>query len=112
MLDVAENRSWAECKRVLEPDATLVIVGAPKGTRLLGPLSHVIEVRLAAVRSSQKVAFFIAQFNKRDMEYIRGLLESGQLTPLVENRYELHETFDALRYLGEGHVRSKLVITT
>jgi NADPH:quinone reductase-like Zn-dependent oxidoreductase len=111
MLDVAGNRSWSECKRVLEPGARVVIVGAPKGTRLLGPLSHVSGVRLAAVRSSQKVAFFIARFNKRDMEYIRGLLESGQLTPLVEKRYELHETADALRYMGEGHVRSKLVIT-
>jgi NADPH:quinone reductase-like Zn-dependent oxidoreductase len=55
MLDVAGGRSWSECKRVLDPQATLVIVGAPAGTRLLGPLSHVVKVRLGSLRSSQKV---------------------------------------------------------
>ena len=111
LFDVAGNRSWSECRRVLQPRATLVIVGAPTGGRLLGPLSHIVGVRLASLRSSQKVAFFIAQFNKADMEYLRGLLESGRLTPLVERRYPLDETAEALTYMGEGHVRSKLVIT-
>jgi NADPH:quinone reductase-like Zn-dependent oxidoreductase len=111
LLDVAGSRSWSDCKRVLEPDATLVIVGAPKGTRLFGPLTHIAGVRLAALRSSQKAAFFIAKFNKPDLEYLCGLLESGQLTPIVERRYELHQTADALKFMGDGHVRSKLVIT-
>jgi NADPH:quinone reductase-like Zn-dependent oxidoreductase len=31
LLDVAGSRSWSDCKRVLEPEATVVIVGAPKG---------------------------------------------------------------------------------
>jgi NADPH:quinone reductase-like Zn-dependent oxidoreductase len=111
LLDVAGSRSWSECTRVLEPNATLVMVGAPRATRLLGPLGHVIGVRLASMRSSQKVAFFIAQFNKPDLEILRSLLESGQLTPVVERTYGLHETAEALRYMGEGHVRSKLVIS-
>src|SRR5437762_3807411 len=38
MFDVAGSRSWSECRRVLEPDALVVMVGAPKGNRLLGPL--------------------------------------------------------------------------
>src|SRR5207249_704873 len=61
LLDVAGSRSWSEYKRVLNPEATLVIVGAPKGSRLMGPLSHVVKVRLAAFCSSQKAAFFIAK---------------------------------------------------
>jgi NADPH:quinone reductase-like Zn-dependent oxidoreductase len=111
LLDVAGGRSWSECRRVLEPKATLVIVGAPKGNRLLGPLSHVVRLRLAAVRSSRKVVFFIAQFNKADMETLRELLETGQVKPVVDRRYELSEIADALRYLGEGHARGKVVVT-
>jgi NADPH:quinone reductase-like Zn-dependent oxidoreductase len=38
LLDVAGSRSWAACRRVLHPRATLVMVGAPKGNRVLGPL--------------------------------------------------------------------------
>ena len=111
MLDVAGGRSWSECRRVLEPQATLVIVGAAKGTRLLGPLSHIVKVRLAALRSSQTVGFFIAKFNKPDLEVLRELLEAGKVTPVIDRRYELSEIADALQYLGEGHAQGKVVIT-
>src|SRR4029450_7821322 len=37
LLELAGNRSWRECARVLDPRAALVLVGAPKGNRLLGP---------------------------------------------------------------------------
>jgi NADPH:quinone reductase-like Zn-dependent oxidoreductase len=110
MLDVAGGRSWSECRRVLKPQANLVIVGAPKGNRLLGPLSHIIKVRLAALRSSQKVVFFIAQFNKPDMDALAKLLETGKVTPVIDRCYELSQIADAFRYMGEGHARGKVVI--
>ncbi|MBM2824148.1 MAG: adh 1, partial [Thermoleophilia bacterium] len=111
MLDVAGSRSWSECKRVLEPQATLVIVGAPKGSRLMGPLSHMVKVRLAAVRSSRKVVFFIAKFNKADMVVLQELLEAGKVKPVIDKRYELSEIADAFRYMGEGHAQGKIVLT-
>jgi NADPH:quinone reductase-like Zn-dependent oxidoreductase len=111
MLDVAGSRSWSECRRVLNPQATLVIVGAPKGGRLIGPLSHIVKVRLAALRSSRKVIFFIAKMNKADMMVLRELLEAGKVTPVIDRRYELSEIADAFRYMGEGHAQGKIVIT-
>ena len=111
LLDIAGSRSWREVRRVLHPQATLVIIGASKGTRLLGPLSHIVKVKLASVRSSRKVVFFVAKIVKPDLEVLRELLESGQVTPVVDRRYELSETADAFRYLGEGHAQGKLVIT-
>ncbi|TMK32300.1 MAG: NAD(P)-dependent alcohol dehydrogenase [Actinobacteria bacterium] len=111
MFDVAGSRSWSECRRVLNPQATLVIVGAPKGNRLMGPLSHIVKVRLAAVRGSQKAVFFIAKFNKADMLALRDLLEAGKVTPVIDRSYELSEIADAFRYLGEGHAQGKIVIT-
>jgi len=110
LLDIAGNRSWSEYKRVLNPQATLVMVGAPKGTRLLGPLSHIVKVRLAALRSSRKVVFFIAKFDKADMLVLQELLEAGKVTPVIDRRYELSEIADALRYLGEGHAQGKIVL--
>ena len=111
MLDVAGSRSWSECKRVLEPQATLVVVGAQRGSRLLGPLSHIAKVRLAALRSSRKVVFFIAKLNKPDLAVLRELLEAGKVAPVIDRRYELSESADAFRYLGPGHARGKIVIS-
>jgi NADPH:quinone reductase-like Zn-dependent oxidoreductase len=111
MLDVAGSRSWSECRRVLNPQATLVIVGAPKSNRLIGPLGHVVNMRLARLGRSPKVTFFIAKFNKADMVVLRELLEAGKVTPVIDRRYELSEIGDALRYLEEGHAQGKVVVT-
>jgi NADPH:quinone reductase-like Zn-dependent oxidoreductase len=111
LLDIAGGRTWSELRRVLEPEATAVIVGAPKGNRVLGPLAHLARMRLASLRGSQKAVFFIAKTNRADMEVLRELLETGQVKPVVDRRYELSETADAFRYLGEGHARGKIVVT-
>ena len=111
MLDVAGGRSWADCRRALTPDATLVIVGGPMGSRLLGPLGNIARKRLGAWRRSQSSVFFVASFNRADMAVLRDLVEAGKVKPFIERRYELAEGADALRYMGEGHVRGKLVIT-
>jgi len=111
LVDIAGGRSWSDCKRVLEPHGTLVIVGGPRKSRLLGPLGGVIRLRLGALFGSRKVAFFIARFNKEDMEALRELLEAGKLTPVVDARYELSQVADAFQYMGEGHPRGKIVVT-
>jgi len=111
LLDIAGSKSWSACRRVLAPDATLVIVGAHRRNRLLGPIGHIVRLRLASLRGSQKAVFFIAKTNRADMELLRGLLEAGQVKPVVDRRYELSETADAFRYLGEGHARGKVVVT-
>jgi NADPH:quinone reductase-like Zn-dependent oxidoreductase len=110
LLDVAGSRSWSACRRVLNPQATLVLVGAPKGSRLLGPLGHIVKVRLASLRASQRVVFFISKLNNQDLEVLRELFEAGTVTPVVERSYALDEAADALRYLGAGHAQGKLVI--
>jgi NADPH:quinone reductase-like Zn-dependent oxidoreductase len=111
MFDNAGSRSWSECKRVLKPHATVVLVGGQMGGRLFGPLGHVIKMRLAAVLSSRKAVFFIAKFNSADMEVLRELLEAGEVKPVVDRRYELSEIAEAFRYMGEGHAQGKVVIT-
>jgi NADPH:quinone reductase-like Zn-dependent oxidoreductase len=109
ILDVAGSASWSRYRRVLRPHATLVIVGGPKSA-LLGPLGHIARVKVASVRGSQKAVFFVANFNAPDLVVVRDLLESGAVKPVVERRYELAQVAEALRYMGEGHVRGKLVV--
>jgi NADPH:quinone reductase-like Zn-dependent oxidoreductase len=111
LLDVAGGRSWSECKRVLDEQATLVIAGAQTGNRLLGPLSHTLKLRAASVRSSQKVVFFISSFNKADLVTLQELLAARTLTPVIDRSYDLSEIANALRYMGEGHAIGKIVIT-
>lgn len=109
LFDVVGSKSWFACKRVLQPDATVVLVGGPR-TPVIGPLSHIIGVRLAALGSSQKAVFFVANFNREDMLVMKDLLETGKVKPFVERTYPMAQTAEAMRYLGTGHVQGKLVI--
>lgn len=110
LFDIAGSRSWFEYRRVLQPDARVVIVGGPR-TPLIGPLSHVVQMRLASLGSSRKVAFFVAKFTRADMMVLKNLLETGQLKPFVERTYPLTQIAEAMRHLGTGHARGKIVVT-
>jgi NADPH:quinone reductase-like Zn-dependent oxidoreductase len=111
LLDVAGSRSWSECKRVLTPEAALVLVGGPKTNRLLGPIGHVARLRVGGLLNRRKVVFFIAKLTKTDMELLRSYLEAGMIRSVIDRTYELSEVADAFRYLGEGHARGKIVLT-
>ena len=92
--------------------ATVVIVGAKfPSNKGLGPLSHIIGTRLGALGRSQKAKFFVAKINKEDLGFLAELLEAGKVRSVIDRRFALSETADALRYLGEGHARGKVIIT-
>jgi NADPH:quinone reductase-like Zn-dependent oxidoreductase len=106
--DVAGGHSWRAMRRVLEPGGRLVVVGA-HGSRHM--LRHIAAIKLSAIGSKQPVKFFVAKFNKPDLQTLADMLESGALKPAIDRTYELDEAQDALRTFGEGHVRGKLVLT-
>lgn len=110
LLDVVGSRSWSECRRVLNPKAILVLVGGPKGM-VIGPLKHIIAMRLASIRASQKVIFFVANFNREDLIVLKELMESGKVKPIVDRTYPLNKINEAMSYLGTGHARAKIAVS-
>jgi NADPH:quinone reductase-like Zn-dependent oxidoreductase len=111
MLDVSGGRVWREYRRVLKPNATFVLIGGPKTNRLIGPLAHIIKIRLAALRASQKVSFFIANINREDLMFMNELMGAGKVRPLIDCQYPLSESARAMHHFAEGHPHGKIVIT-
>jgi NADPH:quinone reductase-like Zn-dependent oxidoreductase len=112
IVDIAGSQPWRRVRRVLQPNGTLVMVGAQANRNpLIGPLGHVLRTSLASRLSRQRAVFFIAKFNRPDMEVLRELLESGKVKPAIEHVYPFVEIAEALRVMGEGHARAKLVVT-
>ena len=112
MLDIAGNRSWSECKRVLTDTATLVVVGGRKTNRWIGPLGDGLKKRFASLAGSRKVVSpFLASIKKDDLVALGELLEAGNVNPVIEKRYELSEVPDAVGYVGTGHAQGKIVIS-
>jgi len=59
----------------------------------------------------QRVVFLMAQLNPDDLELLRTWMEAGQVTPVIDRRYPLAQTREALAYLLQGHARGKVIIS-
>jgi NADPH:quinone reductase-like Zn-dependent oxidoreductase len=111
IVDNVGTHSLLEYRRVLNPRGALVMVGGPNDGRWIGPLSGSIKAMLVAPFVSQKMVFILAQLKQDDLGTLRDLMQTGKLTPVIDRRYKLSETAEAIRYLEEGHARGKVVIT-
>jgi NADPH:quinone reductase-like Zn-dependent oxidoreductase len=107
ILDLIAYRSAFAYSRALKPHGSYSAVGGNVSTLLqvvlLGPAIRKRagrNVRVLAVRRTQE-----------DLLAITGLCASGKIIPVIDKRFPLNEVPAALRYLGEGHVRGKVVIT-
>ena len=110
IVDVAGTRSWRENRRVLVPNGTLVLAGAPTGNRLTGPMARLARLWLASRPGTRELVFFICKPNRPDLAAVRELIEAGKVRPAVDRVYPLAEIADALEAMGEGHVQGKLVV--
>jgi NADPH:quinone reductase-like Zn-dependent oxidoreductase len=52
----------------------------------------------------------ISNANKEDLLCIKELLETGKVVPVIDRRYLLSETAEAIHYLETLHARGKVVI--
>ncbi len=60
---------------------------------------------------TKKMGNLAAKPNKQDLVFVSELLKAGKVVPVIDRCYPLSEAAEALRYLGEGHARGKVVIT-
>jgi NADPH:quinone reductase-like Zn-dependent oxidoreductase len=103
IFDVAAKLSFSDCKRAL----------APHGVYVTTEFSPALVLRglWASMTGDIKLVSRLAKPpNERDWAFMKELLESGQVRPVIDRRYTLSEAPEALRYLGEGHARGKVVI--
>jgi NADPH:quinone reductase-like Zn-dependent oxidoreductase len=111
MLDIAGSRSFLDCRRVLTPEATVVLTGGRMTYRGLGPLGHLGWSLLVSRFRSQTATFFVAKVTTEDLVVLKDLLDTGAVRPVIDRTYPLSEAREALAYLGEGHARGKIAIT-
>jgi NADPH:quinone reductase-like Zn-dependent oxidoreductase len=110
LFDAVGNPSLAGCRRVLKPKGILVMAGASSDASMAGLLGRLIGAILLSGLVSHKLVPFIAKANPEDLNILSELMAMGKVVPVIDRRYRLNETLEALRYSEKGHARGKVVI--
>jgi NADPH:quinone reductase-like Zn-dependent oxidoreductase len=108
ILDVAAYRSIFESRQALRPKGVYVMVPGSTARMFeimfLGPL--------ISMTGNRKMRMLMWKpFNSQDVRFLKGLLEAGEITPVIDRTYPLSEVPEALRYQQEGRTQGKIVIT-
>ncbi len=112
ILDNVGNHSLSDCRRVLTPQGTLQPnSGGHSSGHWVGSIGSIIKALVLSLFVRQQGRPFVSINNKEDLIVLKKLVESGKVTPVIDRTYPLNETPEAIGYLGEGHVRGKVVIT-
>jgi len=101
------DRSLSDYKRALSPKGTYVMSGGSMGQIF----SAVFLGRLKSRTGGKKMTVVAAKPSQSDLVFMRELLETGKVKPVIDRRYTLSEVPEAIRYLEEGHAQGKVVIT-
>lgn len=115
IIDVASTLSLSDCKRILEPDGLYIAIGhdhyGTKGRRTLGGFPHFLGLMARASFNRHLDRSWFEVIEKGDaMEILRGMLEAGQLTPIMGRTFPLEEVPAAIQCLQAGQACGRIVI--
>ncbi len=112
ILDNVANHSLSATRRALTPKGTLFSNGGGHASgRWVGPLWSVIKVAATSLFVRQQVGPSVKFPNRADLVVLKGLIEAGKVTPVIDGTYPLSGIPEAIGHVGEGHARGTVVIT-
>jgi NADPH:quinone reductase-like Zn-dependent oxidoreductase len=101
IFDTVGNLSIAGCKRVLTSNGICSVAG-------FTTMSHLFAVMLFG--GKQVGLMETASSNKKDLLFLKELLDTGKMVPVIDKQFPLSETAEAIRYLETGRARGKVII--
>jgi NADPH:quinone reductase-like Zn-dependent oxidoreductase len=110
VFQAAGTASALDCRRVLTPKGTMVLISGDSSGRWIGPLARTVAALAVSPFLSQKVATFTMSPNGSDLRVLTELVEEGKVEPVIDREYPLADAPEAIAYQEEGHANGKVVI--
>jgi NADPH:quinone reductase-like Zn-dependent oxidoreductase len=106
ILATAGYRSIFDYKRALKPGGIYVSTG--------GSMAQVFQPMLLGpwlARGGRKMCSLAMKPDRKDLTFVKELIEAGQVVPVIDCSFPLTELPEALGYYAQGRSRGKVVIT-
>lgn len=107
ILGVNGSQPLSVYKKALNPNGIFLHVGG-SGEQLFQTM---IQGPWTSILGSKKIGSILQRANQKDLIYVKELLETGSVKPVIDRKYKLSEIADAFNYFSEGHAQGKVVIT-
>jgi NADPH:quinone reductase-like Zn-dependent oxidoreductase len=105
IFDAVGKLSFKQCRGSLKP-------GGIYGSTDLGPYWQNPFLALWTSRiGDTKVVFPIPRYTKKDVLFLKGLIEAGKYRAVVDRRYPLEDVVEANRYVETGQKTGNVVLT-
>ncbi len=108
VFQLAGTTSPLKLRRILTETGALVL---SSGMGRFSGIDRIVKALAARPFVKQRMLTWVANENATDLQVLAGLLESGELRPVIDRHYPLDESAEALHYVEEGHTRGKVVVT-
>lgn len=106
VFDAVGKHTFRKCRGSLIPGGAYLVTDL--GFLWQNPWLALFTSRL---KRRRKVLFPLPTYNKERVEYVRGLLEGGAFTPLIDRRYPLDDIVEATKYVETQQKVGNVVIT-
>ena len=94
-------------RRALKANGRYVMAGGNTKQLLQGTM----RAKGISKRSTQTLTLVREKPNAKDLEYLAELFEQGKLKTVIDRRFPLEETPQAVALVAEGHVAGKVVVS-
>ena len=111
ILDNVSSLPLSRLRRALTPNGTLVLNGGGSPGHVFGPVAGIVRAVAASAFVPQRLRPLPSRQDRAELLAVTGLIEDGQLMPVVGRTYPLAETVEGLRTVEQGHARGKIVVT-
>jgi len=106
--DLLGKAGVADGLRALTPGGRYLLVGIPAGVGSI--LAAMVAGAWASLRGSLRFIFGAAVPDERDLEFLKDLIEAGELRTVISRRYVLADIAEAHRYADTGHKVGNVVV--
>jgi NADPH:quinone reductase-like Zn-dependent oxidoreductase len=111
VFDNAASHSLSATRRLLKGRGMLIPNNGALSSRWLASLPRLLHAVVVFPFVRQRLGLFVSKVTTEDLEALAGMVEKGDVTPVIDRTYGLGDVPDAMAYVGEGHARGKVVIT-
>ncbi|MGH8249826.1 MAG: NAD(P)-dependent alcohol dehydrogenase [Steroidobacteraceae bacterium] len=112
ILDNVGNHGFLANRRALTANGVYVLIGGggPADGKWIRPLVSFVKGPVLRPFISQDMSVYLTSLNAEDLQTLAGLIQQRKITPVIDRRYRLEDTAEAIRYLETGRARGKVVI--